>query len=321
MLKKVLVVMFIFVMSVNVFCESIVAYVPDAMMSVEKSIATDFKKKTGHDIKFVPMKSIISRMKLEKKNPKSDLAIGITPVASVLGKKENLFYKYTPKNINNITNEKFIFDKEGFIVPFGYSLLGINYNKAKLAVPPKSFKEISSMKKVLLMEDPRSSTGQEVMLWSIAIYGDKWLDFWKEMKPSILSVTSDWDDCFAKFQTGEAVMMTGFATSNAFFVEDPKSTYSTFIPSEGGYIYADGAAITNKKVIKEATKEFMNYILTPDAQNIFVKEYYELPVTNIKLEFPQTAIPTTDKIFTLDPEYVSKNLEMWQNQLIKLLSE
>ncbi|MGL5971617.1 MAG: thiamine ABC transporter substrate-binding protein, partial [Cetobacterium sp.] len=52
------------------FAEEIVVYGPESMKWIETSAGTIFKEKTGSTIKFVPIDGVISRMKLEKKNPK-----------------------------------------------------------------------------------------------------------------------------------------------------------------------------------------------------------------------------------------------------------
>ncbi|MGL4393336.1 MAG: thiamine ABC transporter substrate-binding protein [Fusobacteriaceae bacterium] len=317
----VLISTFIFGISLNSFSETIIVYAPESMKWIESTMGKDFKEKTGNDIKFVGIKALVTRVALEKKNPKSDVILGLTAVSGELAKSQNLLRKYVPKNISLIKNPNFILDKDGYITSFDYGLMGINYNKKLLKKVPKNFDDVQKLNKQLLVQDPRSATGQEIMLWTIALYGDKWLDFWKNLQPAILTVTSDWDDSFAKFQTGEAPMMFGYATSNAFFYSEPNSNFDSFIPSDGGYIYLEGAALTERKNIKPAAEEFIEYLLTPSAQDLLVKNNYMLPVTDIKLEYAFAKIPTTKKVLTLEGKDISKNLETWKQQLLDLLSK
>ncbi len=317
-MKKLILFMGILI-SLNLFAETIVIYAPESMKWLEKAFKEDFKEKTGDEIKFIGMKGIVPRMKLEKNNPQSDVVLGLTLVSGELAKSENLLEKYTASNIKLIAKPEFIMDEEGYITPFDYGLMGINYDKTLLKNPPKSLEELKNYKKQLLVQDPRSSTGQEIMLWTIAVYGDKWQEFWKELSPGILTTTSSWDDSFAKFQTGEAPMMMGYATSNAYFYDEKSPKYDTIIPVEGAYVYLEGAGLTKKKNVKDGAKKFIDYLLTPEAQDKIVKKNYMLPVTDIKLEKEFAYIPKSNKIVTLNSKDVMLNLEKWKKELLEIL--
>lgn len=302
--------------------ETITIYAPESMKWIEKEFKEDFFNKTGDEIKFVGIKGLVPRLKLEKNNPKSDIVLGLTQINGEQAKAENLLLPYKPENSKNISKSEFIMDRDWYLTPFDYGAMAINFNKKALSSPPKSFKEIELMDKQLIMVDPRSSTGQELLLWSVAIYGEKWKEFWEKMKPSILTVTSDWDDAFAKFSAGEAPMMMGYATSNAYFYsEDGDMVYDSFIPQEGAYIYLEGAALTKKKNVKEGAKKFIEYLLTPEAQQKLVNSNYMLPVTNIQLEKSFQYIPEAKNIVTLDSAEAVKNLEKWKQDLVDILSK
>ncbi|MGL6065366.1 MAG: thiamine ABC transporter substrate-binding protein [Fusobacteriaceae bacterium] len=317
-MKKLIVLIWAFI-SLNIFAETIVIYAPESMKWLEKEFKEDFKEKTGDEIKFIGMKGIVPRMKLEKNNPQSDVVLSLSLVSGELAKSEGLLEKYISPNLNLIAKSEYIMDEEGYITPFDYSLLGINYDRTLLKNPPKSFEELKKLKKQLLIQDPRSSTGQEIMLWTIAVYGDKWQEFWKELTPAILTTASGWDDSFAKFQTGEAPMMMGFATSNIFFYEEKNPKYDTIIPVEGAYLCLEGAGLTKKKNIKEGAKKFIDYLLTPEAQEIIMRKNYMLPVTDIKLENEFAYIPVSNKIVKLNSKEAVKNLEKWKKELLEIL--
>lgn len=320
-MRKFLILTTLFVIStISTIAETIVVYGPDSMKWIEPVLQEDFKKKTGDTIKFVGIKGLITRMNLEKSNPKSDVVIGLTGINIEEGKKLLLLEKFRPENSKYIAKPDYILDEEWYSTPFDYGVMGINYNKKSIKNPPKTFEELFSLKKQILVQDPRSSTGQEILLWSIAVYGDKWKEFWKNLKPAILTVTSDWDDSFAKFSVGEAPMMMGYGTSEAFFyTEDSSSLYSSFIPENGGYIYLEGVSLTKKKEIKNGSKRFIEYLLEAETQEKIMNNNYMLPVREIPIPKNYQAIPTPNKLVKINAKDAFENLERWKKELVEIL--
>nr|WP_307776359.1 thiamine ABC transporter substrate-binding protein [uncultured Cetobacterium sp.] len=302
--------------------EEIVIYGPESMKWIETSAGKIFKEKTGNDIKYIPITGLVPRMKLEKRNPKADIVVGLTDINYLQAKDENLISQYKPKTAGNIKKEAFIIDKEWYVTPMDYGMLALNYNYENLKTDLKSFEDIKKYKKELLVQDPRGFTGEGFMLWTIAVYGDNWLEFWKSIKPSILTTTSGWSDSFAKFSVGEGNIMSGYASSSLYFYLDGnQDKFKSFIPEEGGYAYLEGAALVNKKDIKPESKEFLDFILEEDFQKLTLEKNYMFPVTEYKLPEDYKYVPTTDNIKRLDPKYVNENMDKWKKQLIEVLKK
>ncbi|MGL4976549.1 MAG: thiamine ABC transporter substrate-binding protein [Cetobacterium sp.] len=304
------------------FAEEIVVYGPESMKWIETSAGTIFKEKTGSTIKFVPIEGVISRMKLEKRNPKADIVVGLTDINYLEAKNEQLIKKYKPSTASNILKEDFIIDKEWSVTPIDYGMLALNYNYEKINKELKTFEDLKEYKKELLIQDPRSFTGEGFMLWTIAVYGENWLKFWESLKPSILTVSSGWSDSFAKFSVGEGSIMSGYASSSLYFYQDGnQNKYKSYIPEEGGYVYLEGAALVNKKDVKQSAQKFIDFILEPEFQKLALEKNYMFPVIDYKLPEDYKFVPTTDKVLKLDAKYVNENMEMWKKQLIEVLKK
>ncbi|WP_321328853.1 thiamine ABC transporter substrate-binding protein [uncultured Ilyobacter sp.] len=321
-MRKIFAFIFVLVAIAAYGSEVVTVYGPESMKWVQRDIAPKFKEETGIEIKFVSISGLVPRMKLEKNKPKADVVLGLTPSSAEMAKSENLIAKYRPKSYRNISKKEFIMDEEWYVTPFDYGALAINYDAQMLKNPPKSFEEISKMKKQLLVEDPRSFTGQEFMLWTIAVYGDQWKEFWRSLKPSILTVTPSWDEAFAKFTAKEAPMMAGYASSSVYFYQDGnQNKYKSFIPKEGGYVYLEGAALVKKKKIKKESKKFMDYILEKDFQELTAKKNYMFPVTSVKLPEEYKYVPVPEKVVTISGRDAVANLETWKKELIEILKD
>lgn len=304
--------------------EEITIYGPSSMKWIEKEYGKVFQEETGDTIKFISIDGIVGRLKLEKKRPKADVVVGLTELTTEMAKREELILPYVPKNIGNISEERFKMSSE-YVTPMDYGILAINYNKEKIANPPKTLKELSRFTKQLMVENPKVSiTGEEALQWSIALYGDNWLDFWKEIKPSIYSVEPGWSEAFAKFTAGEAPMMLGYATSNLFFVGEDSSKYDSFLIEDGSFIYQEGAALVNRAEVKEGAKKFMERILSDEFQKIMSEKNYMFPITSIEVNEGFKNVPTTDKTVKLTKEQIDsliKNLDSYKTQLIDVLKK
>lgn len=323
-MKKLILTCFLLGGSTLISAEEITVYGPSSMKWIETKYGSIFEKETGDTIKFISIDGIVGRLKLEKKRPKADIVVGLTELTTEMARRENLVLPYVPKNIGNIADSRYKMSSE-YVVPFDYGLLAINYDKEKIANPPKNLKELGSLTKKLMIENPKVSiTGEEALQWSIALYGENWLDFWKEIKPAVYSVEPGWSEAFAKFTTGEAPMMLGYATSNLFFTGEEASKYDSFLIEEGTFMYQEGAALVNKKEVKNGAKEFMERVLSDDFQKIMSEENYMFPVTDVEINEGFKNVPTTDKTVKLTKEQIEnliENLDSYKTQLIDLLKK
>ncbi|WP_410208897.1 thiamine ABC transporter substrate-binding protein [Fusobacterium sp.] len=299
--------------------EEVVIYGPSSMKWIGKKYGSIFEEKTGDTIKFVSIDGVVGRLTLEKKNPKADVVVGMTELTTEMAKRDELIVPYVPKNIGKIAKEEYKMYSD-YVVPIDYGYLAINYNKQEIKNPPKNIAELGKMTKKLLVENPNlSNTGQEALQWSIALYGDDWMKFWKELKPAIYSTESGWTEAFAKFTAGEAPMMIGYATSNLFFTGEDAAKYDSFLLEDGTFMYQEGASLVNKKEIKPAAKKFMEEILSDEFQELVVKKNYMFPVISIALTEDFTRVPVPEKSVKMTKEQIDKAISTIDNDKKELV--
>jgi len=272
-------------------------------------------------VKFTDTGKILGRIKLERANPRADLIIGLTPTSAKLAKSENLLKKYGEIRELSQVDSQYIFDKEGYVIPYDFGGLAIVYNPNKISNNPSSFEDIIKMKKQLIISDPRtSSTGQDFLLWTIAIYKNDWKDFWKKLKPAILNVTSGWSEAFSKFEAGEASMMLSYATDGAYAFYNYNSTkYKTFVPQEGGYIQKEGAAIVNGSKNPELAKKFLIYLLSDKFQKEIPLNQWMFPVKKMKLPPCFDYAIKIDNTVGISEDQIQKNLQKWLDEWEKIM--
>lgn len=322
-MKKIFYILMLIISSYS-FSDEIVIYGPNSMKWIEKNYGEIFQKNTGHTLKFISVDGLVSRLKLEKKNQKADIVIGLTQVMGEIAKKDNLLSKYSVTNIGNIENKKYILDSEGYLTPFDYGLMAINYDTTKIKKAPKNLKELGEIEKSLFVESPMETTGQELLFWSIALYGDNWKKFWETIKPSIYAVEPGWSETFAKFSAGEVPMMTGYATSSIFFNMNENNKFQSFIPEDGGYVYLENASLIQKEKIKEGSIAFMESLLSEDFQKLITTKNYMFPVVKMDLPESYNTVPKVDKIVILSESQVKdvmKNIDSYKKELLEILKK
>ncbi len=285
---------------------------------LSKRVIPVFEKLIGEKVEvrtYGDAGSLLSRVILEKKRPKADIVIGIDQNLLPKALKEDVFVSYKPKNLTNISRKELIFDSTYHLIPYDFGAIAIVYDKERLKNPPLTFEDLLDAKyrKKLIIEDPRtSSTGLAFLYWTIAVYKDGFVSYWKKLLPNILTITSGWDEAFELFSNGEAPMMVSYATDPAYSYENYKTLkYGAVIFKEGGYIQIEGAGIVKGTGEMENAKKFMEFMLSPDFQREIPLTQWMFPVINVKLPESFKYAADVKNILSLSPETISENQDKW----------
>ena len=293
-------------------------YTYESLGWISQSVVPAFEKKNNCTVKivrFADAGNILARIKLEKKNPSADCVLGLTQPLVILAKKNALLSPYRSKNLSRVSRSELLFDPE-YAAPFDYGALAFVYQPEKLKTAPASFADFAAMKKSIILEDPRaSSTGQDFLLWTIAVYGKEWKGFWKGFKPAVLTVAPGWGEAFAKFEAGEAPVMLSYATDGAYAWHNYKSTkYRACIPSEGAFIQVETACVLKGAKNRELAEKFADFMLDEEVQK-------EIPLNQWMFPAAKTALPEAfkyavypKKVLSIPERDIADNLETWMKE-------
>lgn len=292
---------------------------------INKGIVSKFEE--VYDVKIKPIyfegaSKMVVRLMLEKDNPRADVVMGLNQVSFIQAKNLNLIEKYRPQNYAKIKPPGNTISSDFYATAFDFGGLAFIYDPAKIKISLESFEDIAKLRKSLVMPDPRTSTtGQDFLLWTIAVYGDKWTNYWKSIKPSIITITPDWDSCFAKFETGEASIMVSYASDEAYSMYTYKSDkYKVFIPSEGGYMETEANALVKKTLIDDKARKFIDFCLTDEVQKSIPLNNWMMPVTDVELPEVFKYYKTPKEYRLLSNEELSNNLQKWMNEWTELMT-
>jgi thiamine transport system substrate-binding protein len=261
-----------------------------------------FFEKTGVTVKWVShgdAGSVLSRLLLEGKKADADIILGIDQNYAERALNSGLLEAYKPAGAGKI-DQNLLVDKEFRLIPYDYGYFALIYDGEKIKNPPKSLEDLTDPayeKKLILMDPRTSSPGLGFLLWTKTIYGDGWKDYWKRLAPSILTIAEGWDTGYGLFTAGEAPLVLSYTTSPGYHIEyEGTDRYKAAIFKEGHPAQIEVAGLLAGAKNKENAKKFLDFMLTPEFQDI-------IPLTNWM--YPVIDIPLPDS-FQIHPENIKK---------------
>jgi thiamine transport system substrate-binding protein len=267
---------------------------------------------------------VLNRVILEKKKPKADIILGIDNNMLAKALDEGVLERYISPNLN-LVPEELIFDKTHHITPFDHGYFAIVYDSQKLKNPPRSLEDLTKpeYRNKIILEDPRtSSPGLGFLLWTIAVYGEDYTEYWERLKPNILTITEGWDSAYGLFTSGEAPMVLSYTTSPAYHVEYENTTrFKALVFREGNYLQIEGVGIVKGAKNRNLAKKFIDFILTEEFQS-------EIPLTNWMFPVnPGVKLPRSfdyalkpNKILTLDTYEIQINQNRWLDEWLRVVT-
>jgi thiamine transport system substrate-binding protein len=286
-----------------------------------------FEKATGIEVEMVSVGDagqVLSRVILEKDRPRADVAVGIDNNLLARALEEEVFESYRSPNLERVP-PGLRFDATHSVTPFDYGYFAFVYDSEALREPPRSLEELAEprFRGRIIVEDPRtSSPGLGLLLWTIAVHGERYLEYWERLEPNLLTITDGWDTAYGMFTGGEAPLVLSYTTSPAYHLEyEQTERYRALIFEEGNYLQIEGMGILRGAPHAEAARRFIDFILTEEFQ-------VEIPLTNWM--YPAVpGVPTPDS-FRLAPkptvslqlpaETIRENQSRWIDAWVRLVS-
>ncbi|MDH2895253.1 thiamine ABC transporter substrate binding subunit [Rahnella variigena] len=285
------------------------------------AIKKAFEAQCGCELKYVALEdgvSLLNRLRMEGKNSKADVVLGLDNNLLQAAEQTGLFAK-APKTAARLTVPSG-WDNTTF-VPYDYGYFAFVYDKNKLKNPPKSLDELinSDQKWKVIYEDPRTSTpGLGLMLWMQKVYGDKAPQAWEKLAKKTVTVTKGWSEAYGLFLKGESDLVLSYTTSPAYhIVEEKKDNYAAADFTEGHYMQVEVAGQLANSQQPKLAEEFMKFVTTEDFQKVIPAGNWMYPVINTPLPdaFKQLTIPAKSLQYSAQDvaTHRSQWIQAWQN--------
>ncbi len=267
---------------------------------------------------------VLNRAIIEKDDPQADIVVGIDNNMLARALEEEVLQPYRSSNLDRIP-ERLVFDPSHSVTPFDYGYFAFVYDSQALDDPPRSLEELADprFRRKLIVEDPRtSSPGLGFLLWTIAVYGEEYLDYWRRLQPNLLTITDGWDTAYGMFTSGEAPLVLSYTTSPAYHVEyEQTERYRALLFAEGNYLQIEGMGILKGAPHPELARKFIDYILSEDFQEDIPLTNWMYPV-NRAAELPESFrfAPEPQTSLQLPAEEIRRSQERWITAWVRLVS-
>lgn len=208
--------------------------------------------------------------------------------------KYDLFLPVTKDDIPNLAfvPEELLFDPDVGFVPYEYGYISLTYDSQVLSEDelPQSLDQLADPRyaRMLVCEDPRtSSTGFSFLLWTIAQFGEeKYLDFWRSIDRTLLTITRGWTEAWTMLSHGEAPLIVSFSTDTAYgAMYEDSIDYRAFAPGGQGYRTVFGIGIVKETDQPELAKAFIDLLLSKEIQEQLPRTEIMIPA-NLQAELP-----------------------------------
>lgn len=268
--------------------------------------------------------ALLARLKLEGKNTKADVVLGLDTNLTAEAKATGLIGPHGA-DLSGLTLP-IAWDDADF-VPYDWGYFAFVYDSEKLKDPPKSLAELVDGKDTpkVLLEDPRTSTpGLGLVMWMGEVYGDKAADAWAGLKPKILTVSKGWSEAYGLFTQGEAPMVLSYTTSPAYHqIVEKTDRYKALVFPEGNYMQVEVAAAIAGSAHGDLAKSFLAFLISPEAQKVIPTTNYMYPVRDIGADLPPefAALPKPEKSLLLSADDAAKHRDQWIKTWVEGVSQ
>ena len=291
-------------------------------------LSKKFEAATGLKLSFVNCgdgAQILSKAMLEKKDPQADVLVGLDNNLADKVRRAHILESYKPHDADKLIPAALhtALGSDWILTPYDYSQFALIYDTKSDIPAPRSLEDLTKpeYRQKLILMDPRTSTpGLGFVAWTLAVFGTSCADYWKALKPSILTMAPGWSAGYGLFTKGEAPLVISYTTSPAYHVEyDKTDRYQALIFSEGHTEQVEGAGIVKGARNEKGARVFMDYFIGDEAQNILPLTQWMYPV-NRNIELPdcyKKAAPQPEKTLTADAAKVEAEVPVIMNILGK----
>ncbi|WP_224816761.1 thiamine ABC transporter substrate binding subunit [Hasllibacter sp. MH4015] len=263
--------------------------------------------------------AVLSRLRLEGDRSEADIVLGLDTNLTAAALEAGLIAEHgiTPEGLTMPVT----WDDPNFL-PFDWGYFAF-VHRTDLEDVPGSFIELAASDLRIVIQDPRSSTpGLGLLMWVQSAYGNEAEAIWEGLADNILTVTPGWSEAYALFVEGEADMVLSYTTSPAYhLIAEEDDSFAAAAFEEGHYMQVEVAGILNTADDTALAGQFMEFMLSPDFQQVIPTTNWmypaALPADALPDGFQTLTVPLTSLLFpdTDVPANRETALETWQRAL------
>ena len=267
--------------------------------------------------------SILNRLKLEGRNTRADVLLGIDTSLTAEARASGLFQTHQIVLKNSTLPDPW---QDDLFLPYDYGYFAFVYNREKLGSPPTSLRQLVEDEQgpTILIQDPRTSTpGLGLLLWMKKVYGTQADKAWARLSKRIVTVSKGWSEAYGLFLKGEADMVLSYTTSPAYHIiveQDSRFVAARF--SEGHYQQIEVAGLLRRSRQKQLARDFLEFMISEGFQKILPTTNWmypvALPAASLPREFGQLIDPSPALL--LDGRLIAQERKKWVDDWLEVMS-
>lgn len=214
----------------------------------------------------------------------ADLVIGFDQFTQMMAKHRLSWRRLKPPahklaaEVRDYANAEFL--------PYDWAPMTFIYRKSDQS-ELKYFKDLFSTDyaKSISLQDPRmSSAGLQFLYWLYVRYGEELMfDKLNELRPNIHSISPSWSLAYGLFQKQQTKITFSYQTSVLYHqLEEASKDYAYLADRKGHPAQVEFMAIPSKCRQCDLANDFVDFMLSPEAQEIIMTKNYMFPAVNFK---------------------------------------
>lgn len=291
-----------------------------------QKIKEAFERKFPVVLEWVPASDSVAmwgRVRMEGKTFSGDILMGLDSHLMQDVKESGILEPLNPKEFDLKELPQGVgFEPSSGLIPYQYGYYALIYDERKIK-PFSSWQDLvkNAPDKSLIIQDPRTSTvGLGFLSWTRTIYGSRWSEFMKGLKPKILTVTKGWSDAYGLFLKGEASVVMSYRLSEAYHLVEEKSTYyKAMLFKQGHPIQTEGVGIVRSSHQKELGRKFIRFLLEAPQQKILATKSWMYPVRPENTGLPEVfkSLPKPQFLENYHLSIIGNQRKSWVDQWTK----
>jgi len=287
----------------------VVSTFPFGVEEFQEAIFDPFTEATGIEVIVETGSNAdrLSKLQLADGDPRIDVML-ISDYYAALGQEDDLFQEFDAGDVPNLENIADFAVEDAYVGPaYSYQLNGTLYNTDELTADEASDWELYANPDYagrLALPDISVTAGQLAVSGVGAVYGDGPYDI-----DTALSTMADWAPGILQFYSS-STEVTNLLTQGEIIAADALSGFATTLvasgepvawtaPAEGRYMATNRAMIPTGAENVEGAYEFIDYLLSAEAQTASAAIVGDLPV-NLEATVPSSIVDVVGDI-ALDP--------------------
>ncbi|MFC3852925.1 ABC transporter substrate-binding protein [Salinispirillum marinum] len=288
-----------------------------------------FNRDTGIQVNMVRMSAgeILARIRAEQSNPQASVWYGGPADTFVAAVQEGLLTPYVSPNASVIADE--FKDVDGHWTGIYVGALGFASNRDFLArnglEAPKSWEDLLDprFENEIIMAHPASSgTAYTILYTALQVFGgeEQGFDYLKKLHPQVQQYTTSGSAPGRMVGMREAGVGLLFAHDIIKFQEEGFSSLVLTIPEDGTGYETGAVAIVNNAPNMDLAQRFIDWALTPAAQEVGQRTGSYQNLTNPNAKEPERAVRLAD-INTIDYDAIeagsqrSRLINRWNTEV------